>query len=47
MRVPGVAATTFEPEGTPVGTAVLVPGRGYPPQAPLLIFAGLTLLQHG
>ena len=47
MRVPGVVATAFEPEGTPVGTAVLVPGRGYPPQAPLLFFAGLTLLQHG
>ena len=45
--VPGVVATTFEPEGRPVGTAVLVPGRGYPPQAPLLFFAGITLLQHG
>ena len=45
--VPGVIATTFEPEGRAVGTAVLVPGRGYPPQAPLLFFAGLTLLQHG
>jgi predicted alpha/beta-hydrolase family hydrolase len=45
--VPGVIATRFEPEGRAVGTAVLVPGRGYPPQAPLLFFAGLTLLQHG
>jgi alpha/beta superfamily hydrolase len=24
-----------------------VPGRGYPPQAPLLFFAGFALLQHG
>ena len=45
--VPGVVATRFEPEGDPVGTAVVVPGRGYPPQAPLLFFAGFTLLQHG
>jgi len=42
-----VFATEFEPEGEAVGTAVLVPGRGYPPMAPLLFFAGLALLQHG
>jgi hypothetical protein len=30
-----------------VGTAVLVPGRGYPPQAPLLFFTGIALVQHG
>jgi predicted alpha/beta-hydrolase family hydrolase len=29
------------------GTALLVPGRGYPPMAPLLFFTGLALLQHG
>lgn len=45
--VPGVVATSFEPEGTPVGTAVVVPGRGYPPAAPLTFFAGFALLQHG
>ena len=45
--VPGVFATRFEPEGRPVGTAVVVPGRGYPPAAPLTFFAGFTLLQHG
>lgn len=45
--VPGVIATSFEPEGTPVGTAVVVPGRGYPPAAPLTFFAGFALLQHG
>jgi len=47
MRIPGVIGTSFEPEGEPVGTAVLVPGSGYPPQAPLLFFAGQALLQHG
>ena len=46
-HVPGILGTTFEPDGPPVGTAVLVPGRGYPPQAPLLFFAGFVLLQHG
>lgn len=47
MEIPGVFATSFEPDGEPVGTAVLVPGRGYPPMAPLLFFAGFTLVQHG
>jgi hypothetical protein len=47
VTVPGVFATSFEPDGEAVGTAVLVPGRGYPPMAPLLFFTGLALLQHG
>ena len=47
VRVPGGPATSFEPEGEPVGTALVVPGRGYPPAAPLTFFAGLALLQHG
>jgi predicted alpha/beta-hydrolase family hydrolase len=51
MGIPGVFATAFEPDGReyaePVGTAVIVPGRGYPPQAPLLFFTGIALLQHG
>lgn len=47
VKVPGVFGTSFEPEGEVVGTAVLVPGRGYPPQAPLLFFTGLALLQRG
>jgi predicted alpha/beta-hydrolase family hydrolase len=47
VKVPGVAATSFEPAGEPVGTAVLFPGTGYPPQAPLLFFAGQALLAHG
>ena len=47
MRVPGVQATSFEPDGAAVGTAYLVPGRAYPPVAPLLFFAQTALLQHG
>lgn len=47
MQVPGVFSTSFEPAGAAIGTAVLVPGRGYPPMAPLLFFTGLALLQHG
>jgi hypothetical protein len=47
MEIPGVLATSFEPPGEPVGTAVVVPGRGYPPVAPLTFFAGFALLQHG
>jgi hypothetical protein len=47
MTVPGVFATSFEPEGEPVGTAVIVPGRGYPAVAPLLFFAGVALVEHG
>jgi predicted alpha/beta-hydrolase family hydrolase len=47
VRIPGVFSTRFDPAGEPVGTAVLVPGRGYPPQAPLLFFTGIALLQHG
>lgn len=46
-RVPGVSATSFEPAGEPVGTALVIPGRAYPPSAPLTFFAGLVLLQHG
>ncbi len=45
--IPGVIATRFEPPGDAVGTAVVVPGRGYPPAAPLTFFAGFALLQHG
>lgn len=46
MKVPGVFATSFAPDADAVGTAVLVPGRGYPPMAPLLFFTGIALLQH-
>jgi hypothetical protein len=47
VKVPGVFSTSFDPPGEPVGTAVVVPGRGYPPMAPLLFFAGLACVQHG
>lgn len=47
MKVPGVFHTSFDPPGEAVGTAVLVPGTAYPPQAPLLFFTGVALLQHG
>jgi hypothetical protein len=46
MKVPGVHPTSFEPPAEAIGTAVLVPGRGYSPQAPLLFFTGFALLQH-
>jgi predicted alpha/beta-hydrolase family hydrolase len=47
MKVPGVFSTSFEPDVDPVGTALVVPGTGYPPMAPLLFFAGMAALQHG
>ncbi len=46
MRIPGIQATSFAPDGDAVGTAYLVPGRAYPPVAPLLFFAQSVLLQH-
>jgi predicted alpha/beta-hydrolase family hydrolase len=47
VRVPGVGPVSFKPACDPVGTAVLVPGRGYTAQAPLLFFSTFALLQHG
>jgi predicted alpha/beta-hydrolase family hydrolase len=47
VRIPGVFGTSFEPDDDAVGTAVVVPGRGYPPMAPLLFFSGMAALQHG
>jgi len=47
MKIPGVLATEWEPDGEPVGTAYLVPGRGYPAVAPLFFFAQSILLGHG
>jgi hypothetical protein len=46
VRIPGVEVTSFAPQGAPVGTAVVLPGRAYPPAAPLLWFATQALLQH-
>jgi hypothetical protein len=31
---PGVPTDVWEPAGDPVGLAVVLPGRGYPPAAP-------------
>ena len=47
MTVPGTGPTLLEPSGEAVGTAVVVPGRAYPPAAPLLFFATQALLHHG
>jgi hypothetical protein len=47
VDVPGVLGTHVEPAGEPVGSAVVLPGRGYPPAAPLLAFAAQALVQHG
>jgi len=46
VRIPGVELTSFGPAGEPVGTAVVLPGRAYPPVAPLLWFATQELLRH-
>jgi predicted alpha/beta-hydrolase family hydrolase len=43
----GVATDRWDPPGEPVGTAVVLPGRAYPPAAPLLAFAGYALLAAG
>lgn len=43
----GVATDRWEPAGEAVGTAVVLPGRAYPPAAPLLAFAGYALLAAG
>ena len=43
----GVATDVWEPDGEPVGTAVVLPGRAYPPPAPLLAFASYALLATG
>lgn len=40
---PGVPTDVWEPDGEPVGTGVVLPGRGYPPAAPGLAYAGYVL----
>ena len=37
----------WEPDGEPVGTGVVLPGRGYPPAAPGLAYAGYVLRAAG
>jgi hypothetical protein len=44
---PGVPTDVWEPDGEPVGTGVVLPGRGYPPAAPGLAYAGYVLRAAG
>lgn len=44
---PGVFTDRWQPVGTPVGTAIVLPGSGYPPAAPVLAYAGYALLDAG
>ncbi|WP_439938098.1 hypothetical protein ACS3YM_00495 [Nocardia sp. N13] len=43
----GGLPTRWEPAGASRGVALVVPGRAYPPSAPLLELARRALLQHG
>lgn len=43
----GGKPTRFEPDGPARGVAVVLPGRAYPPSAPLLDLARRALVQHG
>jgi hypothetical protein len=42
----GGKQTRFEPDGAGRGVALVLPGRAYPPSAPLLDLARIALLQH-
>jgi predicted alpha/beta-hydrolase family hydrolase len=44
---PGVPTDVWEPDGEPVGLSVVLPGRGYPPAAPGLAYAGYVLRAAG
>ena len=44
---PGVPTDVWEPVGSPVGLAVILPGRGYPPAAPGCAYAGYVLRAAG
>jgi hypothetical protein len=44
---PGVPTDLWEPVGEPVGTGVVLPGRGYPPAAPGCAYAGYVLRAAG
>ncbi len=44
---PGVPTDVWEPAGEPVGTGVVIPGRGYPPAAPGCAYAGYVLRAAG
>jgi hypothetical protein len=42
-----VPTDVWEPAGSPVGLAVILPGRGYPPAAPGCAYAGYVLRAAG
>ncbi len=44
---PGVPTDVWEPVGEPVGTGIVLPGRGYPPAAPGCAYAGYVLRAAG
>jgi hypothetical protein len=44
---PGVPTDLWEPVGELVGTAIVLPGRGYPPAAPGCAYAGYVLRAAG
>jgi hypothetical protein len=44
---PGVPTDEWSPPGPPVGLAVVLPGRGYPPAAPGCAYAGYVLRAAG
>jgi len=46
-RVPGVFTDRWEPDGDPVGTAIVLPGKGYPPAGPVLAYAGYVCRAAG
>lgn len=44
---PGVPLDVWEPQGEPIGTGIVLPGRGYPPAAPGCAYAGYVLRAAG
>ena len=44
---PGVPTDDWSPAGAPIGLAVILPGRGYPPAAPGCAYAGYVLRAAG
>jgi hypothetical protein len=44
---PGVPTDEWSPAGAPIGLAVILPGRGYPPAAPGCAYAGYVLRAAG
>ena len=44
---PGVPTDVWEPGGEPLGSGVVLPGRGYPPAAPGCAYTGYVLRAAG